>query len=442
MFDFLKKGKKKKVVILGIDGTPCSLLMDLIQAGDMPNLFSLARTGTLSPMFASIPEVSSTSWTTFMTGVNPGKHSIYGFMELKPGTYELFFPNSHNITSPTLWDILTEHGNKCIVLNVPSTYPARPLNGILTAGFVAIDLKKATYPESAYEYLNSINYKMDVDAQKAKQSLETFCEDVLVTFSKRTEAILHFLKNEEWDLFVGTITETDRLHHFMWDAYENKEHKFHNFFIDFYRKVDTLIGEIASVCNDIPFMIISDHGFTSIKQEVYINYWLRDKGYLNFTKEPPDSLEQIDSNTRAFALDPARIYINLKGKFPCGIVESGSEYEKLRMKIKEELLALEINGSKVIRDIYTKEEIYKGTYTDRAPDLVVVGNHGYDLKGILNKSSLFGRSIFTGAHTQDNATFFINRTINDSKIHIMDISPTVLKLMGIKYEFFDGKPLI
>jgi predicted AlkP superfamily phosphohydrolase/phosphomutase len=442
MFGFLKKNKKQKVAILGIDGTPCSLLRDLMQAGTMPNLSSLAKTGTLSPMSASIPEVSSTSWTTFMTGVNPGKHSIYGFMELKPGTYELYFPNSNSITSPTLWNILTKHGNKSIVLNVPSTYPAQPLNGILTAGFVAIDLRKATYPESAYEYLNSINYRMDVDTQKAKQSLELFSEDVLSTFSKRSEAILHFLKEEDWDLFIGTVTETDRLHHFMWDAYEQKENKLHNFFIDFYRRVDALIGEIASFCNDIPFFIISDHGFTSIKHEVYINYWLRERGYLTFTKESPDSLEQIGSGTKAFALDPARIYINLKGKYPLGNIESGSEYEDLRIKIREELLALEIEGSKVVRDIYTKEELYKGTYTDRAPDLVAVGNHGYDLKGVLNKKSLFGRSIFTGAHTQDNATFFINRSVNDGNIHIMDVSPTVLKLMGIQYEIFDGKPLI
>ena len=60
---------------------------------------------------------------------------------------------------------------------MPSTYPAKALNGILTAGFVALDLKKATYPESAYEYLKSIGYRMDVDTRKAQQSLEALAAD-------------------------------------------------------------------------------------------------------------------------------------------------------------------------------------------------------------------------------------------------------------------------
>lgn len=166
MFDFLKKkSKQNKVIVIGIDGVPCSLLKRFIQQGLMPNLASLVKKGTLADMTASIPEVSSTSWTTFMTGVNPGRHGIYGFMELEKGTYEWRFPNSTDIKSQTLWELAARYNKKSIVLNVPSTYPAKALNGILTAGFVALDLKKATYPESAYGYLKSIGYRMDVDTK-------------------------------------------------------------------------------------------------------------------------------------------------------------------------------------------------------------------------------------------------------------------------------------
>ncbi|MEK7238093.1 MAG: alkaline phosphatase family protein, partial [Nitrospirota bacterium] len=80
MFGFLKKKiAKDKVIVLGIDGVPCSLLNRFINEGLMPNLADLVKKGTLTPMTASIPEVSSTSWSTFMTGVNPGRHGIYGF---------------------------------------------------------------------------------------------------------------------------------------------------------------------------------------------------------------------------------------------------------------------------------------------------------------------------------------------------------------------------
>ena len=170
MFGKLFRKEKKKVVVLGIDGVPCSLLESFIKKGLMPNMASLARKGTLAPMTASIPEVSSTSWSTFMTGVNPGKHGIYGFTEIQNGSYKWRFPNFNDIKSDTLWDIAGKNGKKSIVLNVPSTYPAKKLHGILTAGFVALDLEKATYPQSAYEYLKGIGYKMDVDTGKARES--------------------------------------------------------------------------------------------------------------------------------------------------------------------------------------------------------------------------------------------------------------------------------
>jgi predicted AlkP superfamily phosphohydrolase/phosphomutase len=277
MLGFLKKKfssvqKKEKAVVLGIDGVPCSLLNRFIDEGMMPNLASLAAIGTLSPMSASIPEVSSTSWSTFMTGVNPGRHGIYGFMELQDGSYKWRFPNSQDIQSDTLWDIVGKHNKKSIVLNVPSTYPARPIQGTMTAGFVALDLKKATYPEPAYEYLKNIGYRMDVDTKKALESPEALAIEIDETFEIRKKAIMHFLLEEEWDLFIGVVTETDRLHHYLWAALEDKRHGQHKFFLDFYRKLDRFIGEVyESIGDDIPFIIVSDHGFTSIKKEIYLN---------------------------------------------------------------------------------------------------------------------------------------------------------------------------
>lgn len=441
LFKRLFKKKDKKVVILGIDGAPYTLLKMFTEEGIMPNFARIMQQGTLCSMDASIPEVSSTSWTTFMTGVNPGKHNIFGFTEVQPNSYNFHFPNSNDVKSETMWDIMGKHGKKSIVINIPSTYPAKPLNGILTAGFVAHDLQEATYPHSAYEYLKSIGYKMDVDPKRAKQSLELLTEDIVLTFAKRKEAILHFLKEEQWDLFIGTITETDRLHHFLWNAIEDREHKFHGFFINLYRDIDTLIGEISAFTGDMPFLIVSDHGFTSVKQEVYINYWLKENGYIKFTKYPSTSLEAITTGTKAFALDPARIYINLKGKYARGYIDSEKEYAELRASIQKRLLDLKIHGEPVARDVFMKEELYFGPYAEKAPDLVVVGKPGYDFKSYLNKTSLYGKGIFTGAHTQDNATFFINRPIEAKKINIVDVAPTVLKLMEIEHEFFDGRPV-
>jgi predicted AlkP superfamily phosphohydrolase/phosphomutase len=122
--------------------------------------------------------------------------------------------------------------------NVPHTYPALPLNGILVSGFVAIDLNKAAFPESAYTYLNSIHYLIDVEAEKAKGDKMAFIKNIFECYEIRKKAISHFFKKESWDPFFACTTETDRLHHFFFDASKDKENPYYESFLQFYMELD------------------------------------------------------------------------------------------------------------------------------------------------------------------------------------------------------------
>ena len=64
----------------------------------MPNLEKLKQDGILKRMTVSIPDNSAVSWSSIMTGENPGEHGIFGFTDLIPNTYTLRFPNSNNLT--------------------------------------------------------------------------------------------------------------------------------------------------------------------------------------------------------------------------------------------------------------------------------------------------------------------------------------------------------
>src|SRR4030043_2461972 len=122
----LSKGKVKKALIIGIDGVPYSLLSTYIQMDVMPNLKKILSQGfTLHQMNASIPDISSVSWTSFNTGVNPGEHGIYGFTDLKPGSYSLYFPNSNDIKASPFWEILGKTNQK------PSTLAQKYYNKII-----------------------------------------------------------------------------------------------------------------------------------------------------------------------------------------------------------------------------------------------------------------------------------------------------------------------
>ena len=417
--------KMKKALVIGIDGVPYSLLNTYIKNDIMPNLKMILSQGfTLHPMNASIPDISSVSWTSFTTGVNPGEHGIYGFMDLKPNSYSLYFPNAKDIKAPTLWEILGKTNHKTstlyqhyykkidppyrsVILNVPHTYPALPMNGILVSGFVAIDLKKAIFPESAYTTLHSMNYLIDVDAEKAKEDKKGFLKALFECFEIRKKAIAHFFSEEPWDLFVACITETDRLHHFFFDASRDETNVYHKDFLLFYSRLDEFIKTlyeryIEKYSDQGFFMILSDHGFAPIKKEVYINRFLEEKGFL-VLKSEGNFYERIENKTTAFDLDPCRIYIHDKEAYPKGTVKRKERMDLIK-EIKEALKTLKgENGEGVIDKIYEKEEIYHGPYADRAPDLVCLPNDGYDLKGSLGKKEVFGYNIFTGMHTWHDA---------------------------------------
>src|SRR5512139_460409 len=164
-----QKKKKTRSCVIGLDGVPYSLVLEMADRGRMPALAGLLKEGHLHRMKASLPEISAVSWTDFMTGADSGSHGIFGFTDLKPASYSLRFPNFLDVKRETLWDVLGKKGKRSIILNQPSTYPAKPLNGVLVSGFVALDLAKAVYPLSQKALLERIGYQIDIDSLKSRQ---------------------------------------------------------------------------------------------------------------------------------------------------------------------------------------------------------------------------------------------------------------------------------
>jgi predicted AlkP superfamily phosphohydrolase/phosphomutase len=445
LFDkFKSKERNKRVVLIGLDGTPCTLSRRFIGDGTMPHLAELVGRGTLLQMDTSIPDISSVAWTSFMTGSNPGRHGIYGFLDLQPDSYKIYFPNSRHIQSKTLWDVAGSSGRRSVVINVPSTYPAQPLNGVLISGFVAIDINKATYPAELVPKLKEMDYRIDVDARKVQQSHDALMDDILTTLDRRIKVLLHLYDKQQWDLFVGVITETDRLQHFFMDAAEDEGHKYHSAFKDFYRRVDGFLGQVIERLADETMMIMSDHGFTPLHRQVYLNRWLIANGYLKL-KENARSIEEIEAGSKAFALDPGRIYVNVKGKYPNGAVEAADAATLVR-EIKQGIAEITDNGNQIVKNVFERDEIYSGPCLAAAPDLCVLSNYGYDLKGAVNKQELMDREVFTGMHTRDDATFFINTpasALRPDKPHINDVAPTVLDSLGLSAaQGMDGRSLL
>ncbi|HOI45785.1 MAG TPA: alkaline phosphatase family protein [Candidatus Aminicenantes bacterium] len=424
-----KKSKKNKACVIGLDGVPYSMLTELARKGAVTTVARLMDSGHLHRMKASLPEISAVSWTNFMTGENPGVHGIFGFTDFKPDSYGIRFPNFLDLKTETFWDVLGKKNKKCIVLNQPSTYPARKINGVLVSGFVAIDLAKAVYPHVQMAALEQMGYQIDIDTLRARDNPGFLWQELAKTMAGHQKALNYFWE-EDWDYFEFVITGTDRLHHFLWNAYQDDGHPFHENFIDYYRQVDRVISKIAASFRKMTggeegLYILSDHGFTGIEQEVYLNAWLEQEGYLKFSKPDPEGLESIAPKTLAFALDPNRIYLNLKKRFPRGIVDA-SEKKALKEEISGKLLKLEYQGKKVVRRVFFGEDIYAGPLLPKAPDLIVLGEPGFDMKGSTKKKEVFGRTSLQGMHTWDDAFFLADSRFGED-LEIADLAKIILR---------------
>lgn len=389
---------ENRSVVLGLDGVPHSLIKGLSEDGVMPNFARLVEQGTFKKMDSSIPAISSTSWGTIITGQNPGEHGVYGFTDVIEGTYTLSFSNFLSFKEPAFWQ---NNGGSYVILNVPSTYPAQELNGAHVSGFVSPNLEKAVYPQSLLEKLNEIGYKIDVDAEKGHKSERLLFKELQEAMEARIKAYRYLWEEYNWNTFTMVFTGTDRLEHFLWDAYEDSSHESHEEFLRFFERIDEVIGEIDDRLNeDDSLIMLSDHGMERVKANVNLNAFLEDEGYLKLSEdEEKKKYNRIEEGTKAFALEHGRIYLNREGKYPNGTVKENEE-EDLIAELKETFENLERDGRKVIRKTWEKEEIYEGSEINSAPDLVLVPNSGYNLRGKLTKN-LFEESPFTGMHNRE-----------------------------------------
>ena len=166
------------------------------------------------------------------------------------------------------------------------------------------------------------------------------------------------------------------------------------------------------------------------------------------------SLDDVDwSRTRAYCKSGlGQIIINLKGREPEGIVNPGQEYNNLTGEIIRKLFAFmkERTGGTEGVEIYAKEDIYSGDYFDEMPDITFLANKkGYQAGNLIDFGSnrtITDTTLNTGHHTMDGILLArgesLKKGVRIDGSTLMDITPTVLYLMGCKIpEDMDGKVL-
>jgi predicted AlkP superfamily phosphohydrolase/phosphomutase len=358
-------------------------------------------------------------------------------------------------------------------------------------------------------------YTIESDSTKLFRSSKytKALQDLAKTVDNRHKAVKYLMKKYPWDLFTVVFTATDRVQHHFWRFMdkahllynENESDDLKNAILRIYQKMDVIIGDIRdSIDQDTTLVVMSDHGAgPSSNRTVLINNWLHELGLLHYKEEDrsnplrllyfkvksdflwrfhsvlkrtlpretkdffrryfPSVSNKIRTFGQSSAIDWTRtkaystettpsIRINVKGRYPSGIVEPGQEYEELRDHVTGELQNLRDpeNQDTVVEQIYRREEVYHGKYLDEAPDIIFRWRkNGYThrfsrsapgkeaIQILSAKDLAFAESVSrpSGVHTPDGIVILHGKGVKkDSQIkkaQIMDLTPTILYSLGV-----------
>jgi predicted AlkP superfamily phosphohydrolase/phosphomutase len=423
-----------KVLIIGLDGVTLDLLGPWIEAGELPNLQKLMKQGASGKLRSTLPPISSSSWSSFATGVNPGKHGLVDFVFPGADSYKVTMINASSRKTRSLWNWLNDAGYKVGLLGIPTTYPPEPVDGFMISGFLSPgpESEWAYPPELKQELLTELGAFMLAPDERYRSTrwLDRFLDDLAASVENRTQAALYLMRTKPWDLFTVVYWDTDMVQHETWRLLD-PSHPRHDpdeaaasrdKILAFHHKVDADVGRLlAQAGPDTVVVVMSDHGFGPVHSFFLTNNWLASTGLLQFKQGPRTALkrglfrmgftplkmfriaktlglgklrkrvrfqqksgilnrvflsfEDVNwSRTSAFSIGSfGQVYVNLAGVRPQGIVQPGREYELLVERIKQEALALRDprTGEPLVERVYAREEIYSGPYTDRTPDLIV-----------------------------------------------------------------------
>src|SRR5579872_4614515 len=135
---------QKKIVIIGLDGATFDIINPMIKEGLLPNLARLLQHGSSGNLISTILPLSSVAWSSFASGRNPAKHGMYDFSKRKDNSYEYAPVTSLDRGAKAVWEYASDAGKRCLIVNVPLTYPPEKVNGVMISGF--------PYPESRKDF--------------------------------------------------------------------------------------------------------------------------------------------------------------------------------------------------------------------------------------------------------------------------------------------------
>lgn len=472
-------------MIIGLDGATFDVLTPIMEQGFMPHLRHLVHTGTSGILNSTKPPITPAAWTTFMTGMGPGRHGVIDFEHYDTRANILEFNSAFEIKDKTIWQILSEKGLRVGSIHLPMTYPPQPVNGFMVSGFETptVDVN-FTYPQDLKQlilreipdYTYSTNWRRGILGGRSRfaENLEYFKRN----FRQNVKLVQLCTEKYGWDVMMVLFKLVDNIQHKCWkfltpeaaEKYPTQQRMVYSCF----QVLDECIGKLVALAREqeATVIVMSDHGHGSLDGRAQPNWLLKKWGFLNLTSsfsqfrarvgntwfrltkkkggrylQPDMGIERdlaIDWSTTKACVMHAGIYgflyINLKGRQPQGIVDR-ADYRAFRNELIDRLLAArdEKFNQPIFQEVVKPEELYRCSREDHRnlPDLMLIPRTGLAVVRKIRGSravkwALDGR--LGGTHRVEGIFLAAGPGVKPGvrlTAQIADITPTLLAMLGL-----------
>lgn len=470
--------QSNRVLVVGWDSAPPKEVFEDWRE-DLPNLDRLMRQGSFGRLRSTDPPITVPAWSSMLSSKNPGQLGFYGFRNRKVGQYAgKWIATSQAVKVERVWDVLSRHGKRCCVFNVPQTFPVKPLNGILISSFLTpSNDSDYVYPKSLKPDIERAADGYMIDCENFRTDDKQWLLDQIHTMTRKRFQVARFLMTEQgpWDFFMMVYMGPDRIQHGFWKFNDPQHRKyeagnpFENCLREYYKLLDEQLGELCELAgSDATVIVVSDHGAKRMEGSFNVNDWLMQEGFLRLEPDPSTSLrpgrsvgptdkpdksvgltvrrfdeEDVDwAKTVAWAWGGyySRIFLNVQGREPEGTIAPG-EYESVRDDLIKRLEMIpDDKGRKMETRALRPQDLFSGPYVESAPDLLVYFDDLYWRAGQdIGHDTLYSFDTEIGpddsVHDYDGIVVIARpgeqRGAQISGVHCMDVAPTVLDALGV-----------
>ncbi|WP_302081275.1 alkaline phosphatase family protein [Salinibaculum rarum] len=396
-----------RTFVVGLDGASWRLLDPWIEDGTLPNLAALRADSAWAQTRSCLPPVTFPNWKCYSSGKDPGGFGVFWFEYIDLENERIDVMSGSDFDTAELWDYLNDAGQSAGVVNMPTMYPPRDIDGVVVAGgpdavegeYRSISSGYATPPELEAELEDRFDYRVHPDpllSSNDERGAEV--DAILDLLDTRFEVALTLFEERDLEYMHVTLFYLNVLQHFFWNDAPTRRA---------WELIDEWIGRLSDL-EDTNLVLMSDHGCAPTTTEFYVNEWLAENGYQTRTRTVEDALQRVGLDRATLlsvakrlgivdllatavperlqqlvpdqqgikrgrkleAVDLAETKAMASGQGPI-YINPIFDVETVREELMADLRDVADGEGPLFTDVYKGEEIYEGPYVEKAPEIVV-----------------------------------------------------------------------